>query len=232
MLKEYIDQFYIDQQKYREQTHFYISDVGKCHRAIFFKFKNAPRKKADPRIMRIFERGEHIHRNIFSILYRLRIGVTTEVPIPAQEIISGRADAIICVDGENYVLDVKSINSMVFKNMTEPKEENKYQVQLYMHFFGIKKGILLYVDKDQQDIKEFIFDYDKQLVDSLLGDLKGLKRKIEEDTVPSRLPDYPGNWQCQYCQFREVCGMADGKDLKWEEFKRRVNLESEGIGEI
>ena len=41
MLKELIDQFYLDNQKNKEQTRFYITDAGKCPRAVFFKFKNA-----------------------------------------------------------------------------------------------------------------------------------------------------------------------------------------------
>jgi CRISPR/Cas system-associated exonuclease Cas4 (RecB family) len=134
MLKERIDKFYLDQQKDKDQTHFYITDVGKCPRAVFFKFKKVPREKMDARILRIFEKGEHIHRNIFNILYRLRIGVTTEVSIPSQEIISGRADAILCIDNENYVLDIKSMNSMIFRGLKEPKEENIFQLQLYLHY--------------------------------------------------------------------------------------------------
>jgi CRISPR/Cas system-associated exonuclease Cas4 (RecB family) len=222
MLKELIDQFYLEQQKNKEQTRFYITDVGKCHRAVFFKFKNAPREKADPRILRIYERGEHLHRNIFNILYRLRIGLTTEVSIPAQEIISGRADAIICLNNRNYVLDIKSINSMIFKKMTQPKEENVYQLQLYLHYFKIKEGILLYIDKDQQDIKEFLVSYDENLVRSLLKDFESLRDKINKNIVPQRLPDYPQNWQCQYCQFRTVCQMAEGKEMKWEDFKKKI----------
>ena len=91
MLKELIDQFYLDNQKNKEQTRFYITDAGKCPRAVFFKFKNVAKSPMDARILRIFEHGENIHRSIFNVLYRLRIGVVTEVSIPSQEIISGRA---------------------------------------------------------------------------------------------------------------------------------------------
>jgi len=226
MLKELIDQFYLDQQKNKEQIHFYITDAGKCPRAIFFKFKNAPRKKMDARILRIFERGEYFHRNIFNILYRLRIGITTEVPIPAQEIVSGRADAILCINNENYVLDIKSMNSMIFKNLTQPKEENVYQLQLYLHFFKIKKGILLYINKDTEDIKEFIIDYDSNLAQSLLKDFQELKKKIDKDIVPKRFSGWPNNWQCQYCQFKEICSMADGGEMNWNDFKKRIESQS------
>ena len=210
MLKELIDQFYLENQKNREQTRFYITDAGKCPRAVFFKFKNAPKEPMDARIMRIFEHGENIHRSIFSVLYRLKIGVVTEISIPAQEIVSGRADAILCIGEKNYVLDIKSMNSMIFRNLTAPKEENVYQIQLYLHFFKIEKGILLYIDKDRQEMKEFFIDYDENLCKGLMDKFHALKGQVEQGIVPARLADYPRNWQCDYCAFKDVCKKVNG----------------------
>jgi len=226
MLKELIDEFYLENQKNREQTRFYITDAGKCPRAVFFKFKNAPKEAIEARLMRIFEHGESIHRNIFNILYRLKIGCTTEIKIPEQEIVSGRADAILCMNNENYVLDIKSINSMLFRKLGSPKEENVYQVQLYMHFFGIKKGILLYVDKDQQNLKEFYLDYDENLCKGLMDKFYALKGQIEADTIPAKLADFPKNWQCTYCQYKDVCKLANGGEVKWEDFKKIIETQS------
>jgi len=222
MLKELIDQFYLENQKNKDQTKFYITDAGKCPRSVFFKFKNAPREPMDARILRIFERGENIHRSIFNILYRLRLGVVTEIPIPSQEIISGRADAILCIGNQNYVLDIKSINSMIFRKMSEPKEENVYQIQLYLHYFNIKKGILLYIDKDQQEMKEFFIDYDEALCKSLLDNFYALKDQVEKNVLPARLVDYPRNWQCSYCAFKDVC-KTDA--LTWDDFKKKIEAE-------
>jgi len=222
MLKELIDKFYEENQRNKEQTRFYVTDAGKCPRAVFFRFKNVPREPVEARIMRIFENGEHIHRNIFNILYRLRIGVTTEIPIPSQEIISGRADAILCINNENYVLDIKSMNSMIFRKLVEPKEENVYQIQLYLHYFNIKKGILLYIDKDQQEIKEFFVEYDENLCKDLLDKFYALKADVEANKIPARLPEYPRNWQCNYCQFKDVCKLTNGDEVSWEDFKKKI----------
>ncbi|MDO8524204.1 MAG: PD-(D/E)XK nuclease family protein [bacterium] len=227
MLKELIDKFYLEQEGRKNQLHFYITDAGKCQRAVFFKFKNVSCEKTDPRLLRIFEHGELLHRNIFNILYRLKIGVTTEVKIPEQELISGRADAILCLAGENYVLDIKSINSMAFRKLMAPKEENLYQIQLYLHYFKIKKGILLYIDKDRQEIKEFIIIYDVNLVSQLLIGFEQLKKKIETDTLPVTLFDYPTNWQCSYCQYRQICDMAGKQEIPWHDFKTRIQLADE-----
>lgn len=223
MLKEIIDQFYIDNQSEKPQTKFYISDAGKCHRAIFFKFKQAPATKRDPINLRIFEAGEWLHRYIYNVLYQSKIGAITEIPIPANEIISGRTDAIVCLGGENYILDIKTINGFQFKKLQGAKPEHQFQVQLYMHFFNIKKAILLYIDKDKQELKEFIVDYDGQLVKDLLSGLDKLKEQISQDIVPGVLIDYPENWQCAYCQYRAICDIAGKNELGWQEFKAQVS---------
>jgi len=224
MLREIIDQFYLDRQKDKERTHFYITDAGKCPRAIFFKFKNAPREEIAAKVLRMFDHGDHVHQLIMKPLLSVREihVVASEVNIPPQEIISGRSDAILSDGKEMYVLDIKSMNSMIFRTLKEPKEENVNQVQLYLHYFKIKKGILLYVNKDSLEIKEFIVEYDKKRSDSLLEALTNLKKQIDKNIVPERITDYPSSWQCRYCQFKDVCDRAEGGTLDWEKFKEKM----------
>jgi len=229
MLKEFIDKFYLDRQKDKEQHHFYITDAGKCARAVFFKFKNVPRKAMEANILRLFDHGDHIHQLIMKPLLSVREVhvVASEVNVPPQEIISGRADAIVSDGKKMYVLDIKSMNSMIFDKLAEPKEENVAQLQLYLHYFKIPTGILLYVNKNTLALKEFLIEYNKGQALALLRNLEGIKKKIDSDIIPSRLSDYPGNWQCRYCQFKEVCDMTNGGEVKWKELQKRVQSEEE-----
>jgi len=224
MLRELIDKFYLDRQKDKEQAHFYITDAGRCGRAVFFKFKNAPRREIEPNVLRLFDHGDYIHQLIMKPLLSIREihVVASEIKIPPQELVSGRADAIISDGKDLYVLDIKSMNSLIFRNLTEAKEENINQVLLYLHYFKIPRGILLYVNKDNQELKEFVVNYDKKRVLLLLDGLSKLKNKIEKNIIPDRLADYPDNWQCQYCQFKAICALANGGKLKWEDFKKKT----------
>ena len=222
MLKELIDQFYSDRERDREQHHFYITDAGKCSRAIFFKFKNVPREKMEPRVLRMFDHGDYLQMQILSNLFSLGIVRASEIKIPPQELISGRADAIVTLSNELYVVDFKSMNSMVFKNLDQPKEDNINQIQLYLHFFKIPKGILLYINKDTLELKEFLVKYNPAIAQRLLKDLSELKTKIDTNLIPQRLPDYPESWQCQYCQFKEICDMAGADEMNWENFKTKI----------
>lgn len=233
-LKDLIDKFYLDRQKDKEQHHFYVTDAGKCGRALFFKFKNVPRKEIEANILRLFDHGDHIHQLIMKPLLSIREihVVAAEVKIPPQELISGRADAIIS-DGEDlYVLDIKSMNSMIFNKLTEAKEENIDQIQLYLHYFKIPKGILLYVNKDTQQLKDFIVEYDKKRSLKLLGELADIKKKIDKNVIPDRLPDYPNNWQCRYCQFKEICITANKGEIKWDDFKKKIELGKNNVRSV
>jgi CRISPR/Cas system-associated exonuclease Cas4 (RecB family) len=224
MLKEFIDKFYLDKQKEKEQSRFYITDAGKCPRAVFFKFKNAPRAEMEAKVLRMFDHGDQVHQLIMRPLLAIREirVVASEVNIGPQELISGRADAIISDGKDLYVLDIKSMNSMIFKNLEEAKEDNINQLQLYLHFFKIPKGILLYVNKDTLELKEFLVNYNSNLVQQLLKNLTELKTKIDKNIIPQRLADYLKNWQCQYCQFKEICAMANGGEVNWEWFKEKI----------
>ncbi len=225
MLKEIIDQFFLDRESNREQHHFYITDAGKCARAIFFKFKNVPREKMTAEVLRMLDHGDYVQMHILNCLFGLGVVRASEIKIPPQEIISGRADAIITLDNELYVVDFKSMNSYKFKDLKAPLPENVNQIQLYLHFFKIPKGILLYVDKNTLALKEFLVNYNPKMVNSLLKSLEDLKEKIDTDIIPVRLPDYPNNMQCRYCAFREICSSASSKEMNWEQFKVKIKTQ-------
>jgi len=228
MLKELINKFYSNQRKDKAQHHFYISDAGKCGRAIFFRFKKAPGEEIEPRVLRLFDHGDSIHRLIMKPLLSMREihVIASEVDIPPQELIRGRADAIVSDGKELYVLDIKSINSMLFKNLAQPKEEHIDQIQLYLHYLDPKKGILLYVNKDTQELKEFLVTYNPKRVQSLLKILYDLKKKINSNIIPPRLPSWPDYWECKYCPFKEICSMAGEGNVSWEDFKKKIEIQN------
>ncbi|HHE76650.1 MAG TPA: Dna2/Cas4 domain-containing protein [Candidatus Parcubacteria bacterium] len=234
MLKEIIDKFYLDREKDKEQTHFYVTDAGRCPRSLFFKFKNAPRKETEPNILRLFDHGDYIHKLIMrSLLGSREIHVVaSEINIPPQELISGRADAIISDGKDLYVLDIKSINSVGFKYLKEPKKENVNQIQLYLYYFKVPKGILLYVNKDTQELKEFIVSYDESLAKLLLNDLDKVKKYIDNDVVPGRIPGYPSDWQCRFCPFKDLCIIGGNDKISWQELKDRAKIEEDSRKEI
>ncbi len=205
MLRELIDEVYLSKQRENEKTHFYVTDAGKCPRAVYFSLKTAPKEPLDARALRIFEHGDHTHMRLASTLFSLGIVCAVEVAIPPNETIHGRADAIVRIDGETYVVEFKSINRYAFENkLNAPQPEHLQQIQLYMHFFKIVKGILIYESKDTQDIKEFVVDYDRDLVKKVLGEFDRIHDLMERGAIPPK-PKGIESWRCEYCCYRQTC---------------------------
>ena len=204
MIKERIDEFYTSKQDDKDRQYFYISEAGKCARAIYFTWKKLPKKAKDARFLRIMDHGDYTHMRIMSVLFSLGLVKATEITIPSQEIIHGRADAIVNIDEKPYVVELKSINSYGFKKLEAPKKEHICQLQLYLHYFKIPQGVLVYENKDNQDLKEFKLEYDEKFAKQLVEDFHILKHMIENNIVPPKSTNLEG-WECEYCDYAEEC---------------------------
>ncbi|MFP4045690.1 MAG: CRISPR-associated protein Cas4 [Candidatus Aenigmatarchaeota archaeon] len=206
MLKERIDEFYQKDEEQRERDYFYVSEAADCKRKIYFKMKGVPKEPLEPVVRRKFERGDQIHQGLVSVLYSLGLATASEIEIPDDSLFHGRADAIVSVDGENYVVEIKSASPYSFKKADEPKESWHRQLQLYLHYFGMEKGIILVECKGTQKLKEFVVERDEELIEKILKNFKELQEKVKNDVIPSK-PD-KSNWsynKCKYCKYQVVC---------------------------
>lgn len=211
MLKEMIDEFYRKEESPYKRDYFYVSEVDDCKRKIYFKMKGAPKEDLDPVTNRKFERGDQIHQMLVSTMYSLGIVTASEIRMPDDSLFHGRADAIVSVDGENYVVEIKSTNPYGFKAMDEPKSSWRKQIQLYLHYFDLEKGILLAECKGTQKLKEFLVERDEDLAKRIISDFEKLKGKVDRGVVPKK-PSKEG-WEydkCQYCRYAEICRENSG----------------------
>jgi len=209
MLRELIDEVYLAKRKDKDKTHLYVTDAGKCPRAVYFSMKDAPKEPYDARSLRSFENGDHTHIRLTSALFSLGIVCAVEVAIPPNETLHGRADAIVRIDGSPYVVEFKSINRYAFENrLARPDPDHLKQLQLYLHFFKLPKGILVYENKDTQDLKEFVVEYDNALVARTLAELGEIRGYVERGVVPSK-PDGIEPWRCDYCPYKATCAKVE-----------------------
>lgn len=204
MIKEKIDAFYAKQSRAKERKYFYVTDVAQCPRNIWYSFKNYPKAEAEPRVLRIMHNGDFVHKRLGEVLVAEGMIKELEKPIPENDLFHGRVDAIIALDNEDYIVDFKSINATKFRMLEAPQEDHEDQVQLYLHYFNMKKGALIYECKNTQDIKEFTFVYNPSRVKELLERFHILKYQIETNMLPE-VPLWVEQWRCSYCPFLEAC---------------------------
>jgi len=208
MLIKLLEEFFKRDEPYRERDYFYVSEVGKCPRQIFYAVKGFPRPPLDGQTARKLAVGEEAHRRLVQALYSLGVVVAAEVPIPPGSLFHGRADAIASLGGKNYVVEIKTVHPYNFDQMAiSPRRDHYLQLQLYLHYFQIPQGIILAENKATQELREFLVELDRPEVNRVLAEFEALRELI---FLRGELPPLPdkSDWeydQCKYCPFVDFC---------------------------
>lgn len=223
-----IDKFIASREsKERQLGKYYASELGMCPRKLTFSYKY-PRQMDKP-TLRIMQVGEIFHDWIAKMLGASAVhGVKllanersiTLISPNSEAVISGRLDDLIVVDrtGEQVVVDVKTIKS--FDYLEKPKKEHILQVMMYLKALSIKKGGLLYIKKDDMQIKYFEFEYDPKVVADLISRADTVHKALTEGTYPSKV-EMADRWQCRYCSYSLECAEADKKNVN--PFEEKLN---------
>lgn len=184
-LIELIDNYLIRRdEKDRDMNKFHISELGYGKRALYERFKDPSKKeKPKPQLMRVFENGHFVHQRYYKYFAEMGILRAVEIKAIDDDVFSGTADCIISdKSGVPWVVDVKSCNSWVFMKLEDMKPEHKIQILFYMYFLRIDQGMVLYENKDNQNIKVFkvIMDNNnREMVEKMADEFRELKKKID-----------------------------------------------------
>lgn len=191
-------------------------------------YKQLQGEQIDPKLKRIFEEGNAIHEKWQRLF--IRAGYSTVEDLDVTQFnkkfrISFTPD-IICripefYDGE-MVGELKSVNTYQFQKMVRHPSAWK-QLQWYMFLTGIKKGFVLSEDKNTQDFKVEVYDYDKSLIAPFYERAEQIKyyykRVFAEHKMVSR-PDDAKRADCKRCI---ACPM---RDACWNIGMGKVKLEA------
>lgn len=177
-----------------------------CERKMWYEIKGVePTEpfagKVNSQVQLIFDVGTWYHIYIQFLLFQSGVLKTSELEVKNEEmLIDGRADGLIEVDGVEYILEIKTINSFGFKKLTtKPKDDHHYQATIYAKNSKVDKIWFVYINKDTCEIKEFVVDAD----DKLWAEAKTtIKEVMSSKTAPERicadkLTDTARN--CIYC---------------------------------
>lgn len=228
MIKKEIDNHYNNRERkeFKRDEKFHVSESNKCARALFFEYKGYPREEIGKSTFRKFVVGNLIHRNIMRELLSLSSDdlhvISSEINIPPNDLITGRADVIVSLNNELHVVDIKSINDYAFKLLKdgsrEPDEGYVKQLNLYMHFFGIKKGFLLFDNKNTQELLEVPVPYNEALALECIERFKRIKEMIDKNIMPKK-PQFSEDdkWKCDYCAYKNECEKIEAGKTRTEE---------------
>lgn len=212
MIKEIINEEILKgTQKERKGMH--ISSVGSCLRKAYLDITHeAESEKLSAKQIRVFENGNYVHDRIRK--YLKPILKEQEIPVYDKELgLSGSYDGVVIIEGKEVMIEIKSINSFM---VDKPMENHVKQIMLYMHLSGIKKGVLLYESKPNQEIFEFEVDYDENIANEGLEFFRVLKQHIGYRKIPNISNDYdkgkyPCMWGKEKCPYWRHC-YGDGME--------------------
>ena len=203
MIIEKLESIVPKERKPWPRAYFYVSEVGECPRKLFYLLKGFPRAPPEARIVRCWDNGKDTHKRLLTSLKTLGLVQDTEVSTPQNGLFRGRADAVLQIEGRRYILEIKSASPYLFQKAS-PDPSHLNQLQLYLHFLNCDQGILLYENKADQKLKEFVVHRDEALIRSLIEKFQYLKEQIDKGEVPA-VPQNIEPWRCRFCPFKEVC---------------------------
>ena len=136
-------------------------------------FDGEPEVDHSSQLLRVFDNGHDVHKRIQKYLRELGLLKEIECPVENREYeIRGHADGILEIDGKKGVLEIKSINSRGFYGLFEPDERHLIQANVYMFCLEIPRGVILYENKDNQGLKEFLVKQDPKVLRPVLEKIK------------------------------------------------------------
>lgn len=195
----------------KEQPRLYLgmSIIGDpCPRKVWYTFRWACKIELTARIQRLFHHG-NVCEDVFIQLLN-SVGHTV---VDQQKTISvmhghfqGHIDGIL--EKEHALLEVKTHNLKNFQRLTKIRNIRKLwpkyygQIQLYMHYLGLRKTLHANICKDNDAIYLEEIKYDKTAALLLINVAKDI---IFSNTVPPRCGETSDYWLCRFCTYSAVC---------------------------
>ena len=176
-------------------------------------------------LMRIFEQGNAIHEKWQRLFIRAGYSKASDLDVTQfNDVykISFTPD-IICSIPEFYdgkmIGEIKSVNTFQFQRMVKHPSAWK-QCQWYMYLTGIHKGFVLSEDKNTQDFKIEVYDYDPSIVAPFIDRAEAIKyyyNKLMKQHKMVQRPDGAKASDCKRCKdcpMRLSCWNLEGGKIK------------------
>jgi len=205
---------------------FYVSDVGRCPRSIFYQFKQ-PEKKRNLALstLLMFKFGELFHEEVMRVFRALGYTTGKDIEFGTWSKVGfmkrGRIDALVkdpVVPAMFITTEVKSKNPYAFA-ADEPNENEVDQLLSYMAdiradpYFKSRGGAIadfgyiFYIERSGLADMPFAVwkvHYSEERIEAIRREFRSLHRAIKQNSLPER-PYTRDDINCQYCRFRDYC---------------------------
>ena len=195
-----------------------VSDNAFCERSqvLSLLYKQLQGKQTSVGLMRIFEEGNAIHEKWQRLFIRAGWSTWDQLDFTqySHEYMMSYTPDIICripeICDEEMVGEIKSVNTFQFKKMDRHPSAWK-QCQWYMYLKGLRRGFVLSEDKNTQDFKIELYEFDEKLIAPYIDRAEQIvydyKRLLEKHKMVKRPKDAKSSncKRCKECAMRDAC---------------------------
>lgn len=167
---------------------FHASSLGNtCDRYLYLQYNNQlPEQVISPQLQRIFDHGI-ITQDRFKVYFeRGGLLIGTEVTAALLDPpIRGRADYILLspLDKQKWIIELKTINSYGFSNLHGARDDHALQLQVYLNLLQVENGIVLYENKNNQELKAFVIRRSNTTWNEILDRCRSIMKMTETPVV-------------------------------------------------
>ena len=130
----------------------------------------------------------------------------------------------------DIVVDMKTTNSRKFRAVMNDGPPLSYRVQLtiYANLLDCEYGVLIYENKDNSKIAAFKIERSEDDIWPIIKKQSKLMQKMyDKQMLPPPRPDSKQDYECRYCEFKDICHSSDiwddpDLDKKREKFYRKL----------
>lgn len=189
------------------------SDNKFCYReqVLSLFYKQAQGENININLKRIFEAGNFIGEKWQRLFLRGKLGKIEDMDISRfvdKYDLSYTPDGIIEVGKKKYIVEIKSMNTFQFKKATSHPRGEK-QCMWYMYLEGIHDGFVLVEDKNDQNFKVFVVEYDEESIKPYIERLEKIqkykKRFIEQKKMVKRICKNSDCKRASECSMKDAC---------------------------
>lgn len=204
------------------------SSIGGCQKRAVFKFLGVKGfMKIDPDLQLIFDDGNWRHLKWGWTFYDMEavLGKEKFEVISMEEDVSydplyvaGSLDTVVRINGKKWVVDFKGANLYTWTDAfmnNEPKVDHIWQLMLYMKARRIRRGLLMYENKNNQEVKVFVVEFNDDDWSEVVRWIKPVIKKLRERRLPQMDHECTkGSRMEQQCPFSKWCYGGDSHQVQ------------------
>lgn len=105
-----------------------------------------------------------------------------------------------------FVVDFKSMKDSYFSELRYAKHEHVIQTHIYMWLLDINAAMVLYENKDNQNVKEMFVPRDEKIIDQIKEESVWMIKVLGHGRLPPR-PKGANRSKppCLFCEFKDIC---------------------------